>query len=427
VIETPKEVSASSSGQDPEALAWSDGDSIPPLTPVLACKEHSNGRVVIINDNNFFDDNEINNADNKQLTLNIFEWLSISGKRILWYQKNVYTQYTITENYLPIANELRGRGYSVTSFNDTIDAAALGNSDILVILTTGNWDNYIYKSEIDFIEDFVKDGNALLLGGENSNCPTEYLNPIGSRFGVTFNKDKLVDPTNNNGNIKDPVIHLFASHIITSGISSFIPEVCCTLGGAGFGTTEPPIADAGPDQILKEGDVVQFNGSSSYDPDGSIVNYTWELGDGTLEYGVIVSHMSYLPGNYIINLTVTDNDGTSSADTCNVTITPKVLSSTIDIDPDTLNLKSKGRWITCYIDLPGCDVNDIDITTILLEDTIPAEWGDIQNETLMVKFDRSEVEDMLSPGTYNLKVSGELVDGTGFEGESDEVRVIGPG
>lgn len=100
----------------------------------------------------------------------------------------------------------------------------------------------------------------------------------------------------------------------------------------------------------------------------------------------------------------------------------------VDIDPDTLNLKSKGRWITCYITLNSpYDVNDIGISTILLEDTIPAEWGDIQGDTLMVKFDRSEVEDMLSPGTYNLKVTGELTDGTEFEGYSDEIRVIDPG
>jgi hypothetical protein len=98
---------------------------------------------------------------------------------------------------------------------------------------------------------------------------------------------------------------------------------------------------------------------------------------------------------------------------------------TIDIDPDTLNLKSKGRWITCYITLNSpYDVNDIDISTVILEDTIPAEWGDIQGDTLMVKFDRCEVEDMLSPGTYNLKVTGELTDGTEFEGYSDEIRVI---
>jgi hypothetical protein len=104
------------------------------------------------------------------------------------------------------------------------------------------------------------------------------------------------------------------------------------------------------------------------------------------------------------------------------------IQTTIDIDPDTLNLKSKGRWITCYIDLPdGHDVNDINISTIILEDTFPAEWGDTQGDTLMVKFDRSEVEDMLSPGTYNLKVTGKLTDGTEFEGYSDEIRVIDPG
>jgi hypothetical protein len=45
----------------------------------------------------------------------------------------------------------------------------------------------------------------------------------------------------------------------------------------------------------------------------------------------------------------------------------------------------------------------------------------------MIKFDRSEVEDMLVPGTYNLKVTGELEDGTKFEDYSDEIRVIDPG
>jgi len=117
----------------------------------------------------------------------------------------------------------------------------------------------------------------------------------------------------------------------------------------------------------------------------------------------------------------------TSHDYTTIKYSPPVVKPTVDIDPNTLNLKSKGRWITCYIDLLGYDVNDIDINTVILEDTIPAEWGDIQGDTLMVKFDRSEVEDMLSPGTYNLKVTGELTDGTEFEGYSDEIRVIDPG
>jgi hypothetical protein len=101
--------------------------------------------------------------------------------------------------------------------------------------------------------------------------------------------------------------------------------------------------------------------------------------------------------------------------------------ATIDMDPNTLNLKSKGKWVTGYIGPPGnYNVDDVNINTVLLEDSIPIEWSVAQKDILMVKFDRSELEDKLSPGTFNLKVTGELKDGTTFEGYSDEIRVIDP-
>lgn len=111
------------------------------------------------------------------------------------------------------------------------------------------------------------------------------------------------------------------------------------------------------------------------------------------------------------------------------------LPANIDINPDNLNLRSKGRWITCYIEFPeGFDVNEVDVSTILLEDMIQAQSRPITVEDydsdsipeLMVKFDRSEVEELLSPGTYNLKITGELKDGSLFEGYSDTIRVIAP-
>jgi hypothetical protein len=105
-----------------------------------------------------------------------------------------------------------------------------------------------------------------------------------------------------------------------------------------------------------------------------------------------------------------------------------VFNTTIDIDPDTLNLKSKGKWITAYITLPeDYDVNEIDISTIMLEDTIPARWGDIQGDALMIKFVRSDVEDLIGEPNddIELTVTGEFYDGTPFTG-SDIIRVIAP-
>jgi parallel beta-helix repeat protein len=112
------------------------------------------------------------------------------------------------------------------------------------------------------------------------------------------------------------------------------------------------------------------------------------------------------------------------------------IEATIDIDPDTLNLTSKGRWITAYIELPaGYNVADIDVSTLLLNDSVPAESkpasiGDDDNDEiidLMAKFDRAAVESLLELGeNVEITVSGSLTDGTQFVG-IDIIRVISKG
>lgn len=107
--------------------------------------------------------------------------------------------------------------------------------------------------------------------------------------------------------------------------------------------------------------------------------------------------------------------------------------SNIDIDPDTLNSNSSGKWITCYIELPdGYDVVDINVSTILLNDAVPAESRpttisdyDVDGiPDLMVKFDRQVVQDILEPGDdVAIMVTGELTDETYFSG-IDIIRVI---
>ncbi|MCK4482428.1 hypothetical protein KAU55_04320 [Candidatus Bathyarchaeota archaeon] len=113
-------------------------------------------------------------------------------------------------------------------------------------------------------------------------------------------------------------------------------------------------------------------------------------------------------------------------------VSPPVAQATINIDPDTLNLKSRGKWITAYIELPeDCDASEIDLSTVKLNGEIsaalhPTEIGDYDNNgilDLMVKFDRQDLRAILSAGEATLTITGQLIDGTPFEG-SDTIRVL---
>jgi len=105
------------------------------------------------------------------------------------------------------------------------------------------------------------------------------------------------------------------------------------------------------------------------------------------------------------------------------------IEATIDIDPDTLNLQSKGKWITCYIRLPeGYYATDVLLGSIRLEYQIEPECTRVNEEeqVVMAKFSRSIVQDILDVGDVELTISGKLTDGTIFEG-TDIVRVIDKG
>jgi chitodextrinase len=83
----------------------------------------------------------------------------------------------------------------------------------------------------------------------------------------------------------------------------------------------PPIANAGPDVGGTIGAALPLNGSSSSDPDGTIMSYSWTFGDGATGSGAASTHSYAAPGAYTATLTVMDNAGATASDTATVTVT----------------------------------------------------------------------------------------------------------
>jgi PKD repeat protein len=81
-----------------------------------------------------------------------------------------------------------------------------------------------------------------------------------------------------------------------------------------------PVAVAGLDNIINTYENITFDGSKSYDPDGTIQNYTWNFGDGTLSSNAVDIHYWSENGTYNVTLLVSDNDGASTRSSLMVTV-----------------------------------------------------------------------------------------------------------
>jgi hypothetical protein len=70
----------------------------------------------------------------------------------------------------------------------------------------------------------------------------------------------------------------------------------------------PPICDAGGPYVGDAGVPVQFDGTGSFDTDGTIVSYEWDFGDGSTGTGPTPVHTYAEDGEYVVTLCVTDNE-----------------------------------------------------------------------------------------------------------------------
>jgi hypothetical protein len=95
--------------------------------------------------------------------------------------------------------------------------------------------------------------------------------------------------------------------------------------------TLPPVAVA--TALPVSGNIpldVVFDGSASYDSDGTVASYAWNFGDGNVGTGPITAHTYNQAGSFTATLTVTDNVGAQAAATVKITV----------VDPNVVNAPS---------------------------------------------------------------------------------------
>jgi PKD repeat protein len=175
--------------------------------------------------------------------------------------------------------------------------------------------------------------NVVVHGGTNQPPVASFTNtPSGASYGINFNGTGSSDPdgtivswawnfgdgTTGNGQT--------VSHTYTNGNTRTVTLTVTDNSGA-TGTLSqnvtpvvvnaPPVAQFTTTPTGVYG--IDFNATGSSDPDGTIVGWAWNFGDGTTGNGQTVSH-TYANGNTrTVTLTVTDNGGATATATQQVT------------------------------------------------------------------------------------------------------------
>lgn len=160
--------------------------------------------------------------------------------------------------------------------------------------------------------------------------------------------------------------------------------------------------------------VLEFDGSTSVDPDGGIVSFHWEFGDGTTsDSGAVVRHTYATSGRFPAVLTVTDDRGATDSQTMSVVAN---IDPTADFDVTDVSDDPGNEDLTFAFDAGAGSDPDGTIVSYRWEfgDGTPPATG----QTVQHTFDQPSEYDVTLTVTDDLGGTGtatQTVDATGTD------------
>ena len=162
-------------------------------------------------------------------------------------------------------------------------------------------------------------GEEITLDGSGSEDPDGEIEFYRWNFGDGSSEILAISPKHT---YYDPGTYTVTLTVVDNDGRSSTEQTTATISTTPI-TNYLPFADPGGPYSAEVGESITFNGTGSEDTDGTVITYSWTFGDDTNSSGVLVSHTYSNDGTYLVELTVTDDDGASHSSSVIVTIDPK--------------------------------------------------------------------------------------------------------
>jgi hypothetical protein len=269
----------------------------------------------------------------------LYEWTLISGPY-------VELSGATTPEAVFTAPEVEANGISLTFALTVTDYSGQSSTGICIVNITALNDPPTADAGPD---QTVSESSNVMLDGSNSVDPNDGI--------ATFEWSQTDGPAVvlSSTSTSNPS---FTTPDVGSAGASLVFQLTVTDNG-GLQSTDtcvvnvissntPPVAEAGADQTVDEGSALTLDATNSYDCDGTIISYLWKQVGGiavTLSNPMVATPKFTAPlvnwkGNLLtFELTVTDDNGLRSTDTCSVAIEDARLDSTRKSLPPGLKKK----------------------------------------------------------------------------------------
>jgi len=136
---------------------------------------------------------------------------------------------------------------------------------------------------------------------------------------------------------------------------------------------QPPVADAGEDGSVNEGENYQLDGSGSFDPDEDLITYLWTALDGITLDSPTISDPTFTAPNvtentdYIFTLIVSDEFNSSTVATVTITVLPILYINEFMASNSKINADEVGEYDD-WLEIYNAGDNSIDLGGFFLTD-----------------------------------------------------------